>query len=213
MSSKKRSECCTSLSAEFKKAVTDYLLVETELAPADLAIVFGSNGRQVLAERAAELYKKRLVKRILVTGGVKGVFKETEARDIQKRLIKMGIPSHHILVENKARNTGENVIYSKKLVQRRLGLKKVNNIIAVGNVVASRRFIMTMKRHWPEAFVMMVPANPYPVQKERWYTLQKFKCNVVKQYRKIPLYFEKDFIREVDIDAINRKAKEMRKKR
>ena len=211
MSQKHKSTCCSSLSAEFKKAVTDYLLVETELAPADIAIVFGSNGRKALAERAASLYKKRMVRKIVVTGGFKGVFKETEARDIHKRLLKMGIPDHDIFIENKARNTGENVIYSKKLVERKLGLKKVRSIIAVGNVTASRRFLMTLKRHWPDAFVMMAPANPYPVKKERWYTLQKFRCNVIKQYKKIPGYFEKDFIREVDIKEINRKAVQMRK--
>lgn len=212
MPCKKDPKNCSSLSAEFKKAVTDYLLVETELAPADIAIIFGSDGRKHLAEKGAELYHNKLVEKIVVTGGVKRHFSKTEAIDIRDRLVKLGIPKGDIIVENRATNTGENVIYSKELIKHRLGLKNVNSIIAVGNVSASRRFIMTIKRHWPEAFVMMAPANPYGVSKDKWYTLQRFKCTVLRQNAKIKPYFKKGFIEEVDIDDINRQARQMRRK-
>ncbi len=211
MSCEKKHIQCGKLSREFQKAVEEYLLVETELAPADIAVVFGSNGRKSLAEKAFELYQKGLVKKIVVTGGYKGSFKKTEAEDIQARLLNLGVRSNDILIENKSLNTGQNVVLTRQLIEKEIGLEKVGSIIAVGNVTASRRFLMTLKKHWPEAFVMIAPANPYNVPKNKWYKVDKFKCDVMNQYVKIPLYFEKGFIKEVDISDINRKAIQKRK--
>jgi uncharacterized SAM-binding protein YcdF (DUF218 family) len=40
--------------------------------------------------------------------------------------IEMGIPKEKIIVENKATNTGENILFTKKILEdRRLSLKKI----------------------------------------------------------------------------------------
>tara|TARA_B100000686_G_C16791512_1_gene979062 strand:- start:1703 stop:2353 length:651 start_codon:yes stop_codon:yes gene_type:complete len=210
MEEKKKPHLSQRLSEQFRRAVTRYLLVETELAPADVGIVFGSNSREALAVRMAGLYHKGLVKTVIVSGGFKGRFPKTEAEDISLRLKQLGVPAEKILVENQARNSGENVIFSRILAGRKLGLGNVRSVIAVGNITASRRFLMTIKRNWPEVKAMIAPVNIYGVSKKNWHMDEKFAGHVLREYRKIPHYKALDYIREVDIERINAYARTKR---
>ena len=198
------------LSKGFAKAVSDYLLVETELAPADIGIVFGNNARKKTAQKMADLYHKGLVKKVIVSGGVKNGFSKTEAVDIHHRLINLGVKESDILIENQARHTGENVVYSRRLAARTLGLDNVNSIIAVGNISASRRFLMTLNKHWRGPVVMMAPVNPYGIDKAHWDKCYKFKKDVLREYGKIKPYKKQGFIREVNIKKINKNARRLR---
>ena len=195
------------LSEKFRDAVTQYLLVENDLAPADIGIVFGSNCRKASAEKMAELYHNGYVKKIIVTGGFKGRFAKTEAHDIAERLDQLGVPMSDILIENQARNSGENVIFSRALASKKLGLKNIRTVIGVGHITASRRFLMTLRRHWPEVHAMMAPVNIYGVPKHQWHTHKKFSAHVFSEYRKIPHYKALGFIAEVNVDDINRRAR------
>ena len=189
------------LSKAFQKSVTDYLLVETPIEKADIVLVFGNNGRGSLAKRAAELYVRGYAKKIVVSGGVRGMHTRKEANDIADRLCKMGIPEADILIEDAAMNTGENVTLSKALVAKEIGLENVKSVIAVGSIVAARRFLMTIERHWPGLKMMSAPVNVYNVPRERWYTLKKFRDRVLTEYKKIPTYIERGYIKEVDLKA------------
>jgi len=198
------------LTAEFTKAVTDYLLVETEIAPADIIMVFGNDARESLADRAAILYKQGLGRKIVVSGGVKGKNGIREADDIADKLVKKGVPEKDIIRERRATNTGENVLFSKPLIDQKIGLHNVHSILAVGSIIASRRFLMTLERHWPEPHKMMAPANPFRAPTDKWYTLKLFRQKVLKEYDKIPKYLKCGFIAEVDIDQINQKTRRKR---
>lgn len=70
--------------------------------------------------QTALLYKKGHIKKILVSGGQNGVFKEddfSEASFIKKNLIVLGIPSQDILIEEKSRNTIENADFCKSILK------------------------------------------------------------------------------------------------
>ena len=190
------------LTQAFTKAVTDYLLVETSLRKADLIFVFGNHSRTPLAQQAAKLYKKGFAKKIVVSGGVYGDHPLKEADDIAQQLIKAGIPKEDILIEDKAQNTGENVIYSKQLVEEKIGLDKVSSVIAIGNIIAARRFLMTLERHWPGLDLVSAPVNMHDVPKEKWYTVEKFKQQVLTEYKKIPDYFRQGFLAEVKLKFV-----------
>lgn len=198
------------LTAAFTKAVTDYLLIETELAPADIIMVFGNTARKSLAEQAAMLYKQGMGRKIVVSGGVKCEKGLREADDIAERLIKKGIPEKDIIRERRATNTGENVIYSKPLIDQIIGLENVKSILAIGNIIASRRFLMTLERHWPEPHKMIAPVNPFRVPTAKWYTMKAFRDKVLTEYDKIPKYLEANFIKEIHPDKINKQARQNR---
>ncbi|RXK62081.1 YdcF family protein [Lacibacter luteus] len=70
--------------------------------------------------QAVRLYKLGYIKKILITGGSGSInstrqqFKEADFVTIQ--LQEMGVPKEDILTENQSRNTYENALFSKKLL-------------------------------------------------------------------------------------------------
>lgn len=67
------------------------------------------------------LYKSGTISRILITGGDTSIGllkhdKSFESARIKSLLIQMGIPADSILVEDKARNTYENALFTKKIL-------------------------------------------------------------------------------------------------
>lgn len=184
------------------KKIAEYMLIETELKPADICMVFGGANADHLADHAAELYRQGLFKKIVVSGGVATDDGTFEADRMQARLIGWGIPEEDIIVENKATNTGENVTYSMPLIDKEIGLDNVKSVIAIGQIHASRRFVMTLEKHWPEVIKMFSAPNYFPVSREDWYKHEEFKEGVLREYNKIKPYIEKGFITEINMKEI-----------
>jgi vancomycin permeability regulator SanA len=94
---------------------------------ADAAVVLGAaqyNGRpsKVLKGRldhALELYRKRLVRFVVVTGGKKAGDRYTEAFTGFKYLREKGVPEKALLTEVKGTNTWESLAASARILRRR----------------------------------------------------------------------------------------------
>ena len=68
---------------------------------------------------AIELYRLGKVKKILITSGDGAVFRliaEPEADLVKTFLLRVGIPESDILIENQSKNTRENAIFTKQLL-------------------------------------------------------------------------------------------------
>lgn len=68
---------------------------------------------------AIQLHKLGIVKKILITGGVGRVLTEgrPEADELKKVMVMAGIPQTDIIVENESRNTHENAINTKAILE------------------------------------------------------------------------------------------------
>lgn len=68
--------------------------------------------------QAVRLYKLGHIKKILITGGSGSIKRQEykEADFVTIQLQEMGVPKQDILTENQSRNTYENALYSKKLL-------------------------------------------------------------------------------------------------
>ncbi|MGG4033946.1 YdcF family protein [Paenibacillus cisolokensis] len=94
---------------------------------ADVGIVLGAalwdgEPSPALRERldhAVDLYKSGYISRIIVSGGYdyEGAAL-TEAEGMRNYLVKQQIPGEHIRLENDATNTYENLLYSKKIMDK-----------------------------------------------------------------------------------------------
>ena len=76
------------------------------------------------------LYKKSQVKKLLITGGnvnIKGlkVDETQESKKVKEVLIAMGVNKNDIYLEEQARNTHENAVYSKQMLKPYLSEKMV----------------------------------------------------------------------------------------
>jgi uncharacterized SAM-binding protein YcdF (DUF218 family) len=79
---------------------------------------YSDGGARVLA--VAELLRSGAARDVLVSGGSgnqeNGVLSEAEL--IEENLIQLGVPREHIVVEKESRNTRENAIDSKPIIER-----------------------------------------------------------------------------------------------
>ena len=133
------------------KIILNYHYMNDVLVKSDCIFVLCSMDTRV-AERAVDLYKQRYASYVLFSGGhgalTKDIFDKPEAEVFADVAIKLGVLPEAIIIENKSTNTGENVIFSKQLLQEK-GLD-FNSFILVQKPYMERRTYATFKKRWPE---------------------------------------------------------------
>lgn len=133
----------------------NYHHVNHALRPADLVFVLGSNDTRVAAW-AARLFRQGLAERILFSGGA-GRFTEglasTEAERFAEVARANGVPAEAILIENRSTNTGENVQFSRKVLEGEGFFPQ--KILAVQKPYMERRTLATLEVQWPEVEVQV----------------------------------------------------------
>jgi len=135
---------------ELAQAIWNYMRLGQRPKPSDLILCLGSHDLSV-ASRAVELYKQRLAPRILFSGGLgrltKDTFSKSEAEHFADIALEAGVPVADIIIENKSSNTGENITFSYKLLQKR-GVE-ARSIILVQKPYMERRTFATFEAQWP----------------------------------------------------------------
>lgn len=135
---------------EFAKIVWDYHHMNTPLQKSDCIFVLGSHDTRV-AERAAELYLQGWAPLVIFSGGVgritKDLWTQTEAELFAKIAMEKGVPANGILIEDRSTNTGENILFTRKLLQE----KKLDpqSFILVQKPYMERRTFATFQKQWP----------------------------------------------------------------
>jgi len=128
----------------------DYHHVHHDLVSADCIFVLGSNDLRV-AERGAQLYLEGYAPLLTFSGGLgrltSGTWTESEAARFAAVAKKMGVPDEAILIEDMSTNTGENIRFTKELLQSK-GIK-ARSFILVQKPYMERRTFATFKKQWP----------------------------------------------------------------
>ena len=136
---------------DLAQKVWDYHHLHHTMKPCDCILALGSHDLRV-ADRAADLYLQGYAPYIVFSGGLgnvtKGVWTVPEADQFAAIAIKMGVPAKDIFVENKSTNTGENILFTAKLLKE----KNLNphSFIVVQKPYMERRSYATFKKHWPD---------------------------------------------------------------
>ncbi len=137
--------------AEDARTVWDYQHVNDTVAPADCIIVLGSHDTRV-AERGAQLFLDGYAPLVVFSGHLgaltSGVWTRSEAEIFADVAAEMGVPRERMLLETRATHTGENVLFTRRLLGER-GLA-VASAIAVQKPYMERRTLATFRQCWPE---------------------------------------------------------------
>jgi hypothetical protein len=177
------------------EAVHRELLVSTDVRPADLLFVFGTrHGVCRFLAVIEDLWRNGMFRWALLTGGPTPGEPKTEAALLADGMATMGVPLDRILLEERATNTGENVIFSLPIIERRLGLANVRSIIAVGKYFSSARYLMTLQRHWPAVEKMLAPVHYHDHDPADWHVHAESRAKVLTEWRKIAAYQAAGFI-------------------
>ena len=133
-----------------------YHQMNHRLEKADAILVLCSHDKRV-AERGAELFLEGWAPLLIFSGGLgaitSGMWTESEADQFAAVAINLGVPRDKILIENKSTNTGENVLFTRRLLaEQELDPEK---FILVQKPYMERRAYATFRKFWPEKKVLV----------------------------------------------------------
>lgn len=175
-----------------------YIMVKTPLEPADLAFVFGTrHGIANFADEIAKYWQREFFPWILIAGGSTKGETLPESDTLKNSLTSRGVPADRIICERRSTNTGENVEFSLTIMRLHMNLQQVRSLIAVGKISSSRRYLMTLERHWPGPKKMILPINYFSVPEEQWTKDPEFKSRVLAEWEKIPRYERMGFLKNI----------------
>lgn len=177
------------------KKLWDYHHMNQTVEKADCILVLGSHDVRV-AERGAELFLQGLAPIIIFSGFLgsltRGVWNRPEAEIFAEVAVKMGVPEDRILKESRATNTGENILFSRKLLAEK-GIHP-ESMIAVQKPYMERRTYATAKKLWPEIeLVVTSPQIPFEEYPKEEITAESVINIMVGDLQRILLYPAKGF--------------------
>ncbi|MBR3949091.1 MAG: YdcF family protein [Oscillospiraceae bacterium] len=151
------------------QTIWDFLCLHQEPEKADCIVGFG-NFNTDIARRAAELYRLGLAPKVLFTGGLgrntEGLLPEPEAVRFARVAMECGVPEADIILEDKSRNTAENILFTRQTLER-LGLPH-GKLLGVHQPFMERRIKAAMGVYWPELdFSVTSPQVTVPEYLER----------------------------------------------
>ena len=133
------------------RTIWDYHHLNHRLSRADAILVLCSHDLAV-ADRGAELLLQGWATLLIFAGGLGSItsrlWQEPEADQFARIAIERGVPKDRILVENRSTNTGENVLFTKRLLIEK-GLDP-QTFIVVQKPYMERRSYATFRKVWPE---------------------------------------------------------------
>jgi len=133
------------------------------IRPADVGIGLGSHDLGV-AVFAAELFHRGVFPLVVFSGAnaptTVGRFPRGEAVHYRECALGLGVPDEAILLETEARNTGQNIAFTRELLARRGVVAR--SAVLVSRPYQQRRAYATAGKAWPELDVVCA-SRPLPL--------------------------------------------------
>ena len=183
------------------KAITNFLFIEDDfesLKFADLVIILCNNNINGIAKEFNNLYKSKLISdetTVIISGnhGALDDFDEKECILVCDKLVKdYGYNNNLFILEEKATNIYENLLFSKNLIKN---INDYNNIIIIGAAFALRRIKMcASKLEYPLdkiQFVGTVDTEKRNIGKDNWWKNDEAKIRVYQELERIGKYLVK----------------------
>ncbi|WP_280440601.1 YdcF family protein [Nocardia brasiliensis] len=132
----------------------DYNQMHHEIRPVDVGIGLGGHDIGV-ADYIADLYHRNMFPLIVFTGanapGTAELFPRGEAVHFRDRAVELGVPDDAILLESHATNTGENIDFTRTLLEERA---PVRSVLLASRPYQQRRSYAICRKRWPTVDVI-----------------------------------------------------------
>jgi uncharacterized SAM-binding protein YcdF (DUF218 family) len=180
---------------ELAKILWDYNNIQQPVKKSDCILALGNNDIRV-AHRAAQLFLSGYAPLIIFSGGfgdlTRQLYSKPEAEIFADEAVKLGVPLDKIYLENKSTNTGENIIFSKRLIKnKKLDIK---SIILVSMPYMLRRAFATFKKQWPKMnFTVTGPVIDFTGYTNETISKELLINSMVGDTQRIKLYPSKGF--------------------
>lgn len=188
--------------------IWDYHHLNHKLKKADCILVLTSHDIRV-AERGAQLFLNRWAPLLVFSGKEAHVgdmlytgWDKPEAEMFADVALGIGVPKENVLIEDKSTNTGENILFTRKLLKEKN--LSPQNFIVVQKPYMERRAYATFKQVWPEKDVIVtspqIAFQEYPTD---IITKEDVINIIVGDLQRIKLYPERGFQipQEIPVDV------------
>ncbi|MGE7388141.1 YdcF family protein [Streptomyces sp. NPDC004126] len=139
--------------------IWDFHQMHHEPRPCSVAVGLGSHDLGV-ADATVDLYRRRMAPLIVFTGATSRTTQERmprgEAVHYRERALELGVPPAAVLIEPKATNTGENIRFTRTLLEEK-GVE-VESILLVSKPYEERRAYATARKLWPDVEIVSASA-------------------------------------------------------
>lgn len=177
------------------KTIWDYMQLHQQPVKSDIILALGSSDLRV-AECAADLFLKGYGKWLVCSGGLgrltKKLWQKPEAEKFAEVATTAGVPKENIIIENQSTRTGENIEFTRKLLEHK-GLSPTS-VLLVTKPYMERRAYGRFKKIWPEIDIRITSPqlsfDDYPTQE----LSKDFVINMmVGDLQRIKIYGEKNW--------------------
>ncbi len=161
-----------------------YLVYETPIEPADAIVVLsGDQGARV--EKAADLYRMRMGKRLLISGGM--VYRNTSMVTLMRRqAMELGVPRSRIITETNSESTWENAKSTICIAQE----QRFKKVIIVTSKYHTRRTFETFARlSRGSGIEWMIVGAPDSVAENGWWKDHEMTQFVMEEWGKTVFYW------------------------
>lgn len=173
----------------------DYHHMNHTLAKSDCILALGSHDLRV-ADRAAELYLEGWAPILILSGGLgnvtRGIWKDPEADRFARIALDKGVPAEAIFIENKSTNTGENIQFTRRLLEEKL--LHPQHFLLVQKPYMERRTYATFRKQWPDKDLLVtspqIAFEDYPTEE---IPMERVIEIMVGDLQRIHLYPQKGF--------------------
>jgi uncharacterized SAM-binding protein YcdF (DUF218 family) len=181
------------------ETIWHYHQLKHQLTRSDAIVVLCSHDVRV-AERGAEVFLEGWAPLLIFSGGLGSItsqlWTEAEADLFAKRAVEMGVDPESILIENRSTNTGENVLFTRRLLAER-GLDP-QSFILVQKPYMERRAFATFRKLWPDKPVIVTSPRTSLDEYLRHYTNDALSMDdvisiMVGDLQRIQLYPKRGF--------------------
>lgn len=177
------------------KLLWNYHLMNLELVKSDCILALGSHDLRV-ADRTAELYLQGFAPLVIMSGGLgnftREIWSEKEADKFAAIAIQKGVPPDDILIENNSTNTGENILFTQRLLLEK-GLDP-QSFIVVQKPYMERRTYATFKKRWPgKKLTVTSPQISFEEYPTSEIPMERVINIMVGDLQRIKMYPEKGF--------------------
>jgi hypothetical protein len=87
--------------------------------------------------------------------------------------------------------------FGRAKVAEVMDLGAIRSVIVIGKICSTRRYLMTLQRHWPGLNLSVCPVYYFGTPAERWHEHEEFRARVMNESDKIPRYLAQGFFEEI----------------
>ncbi len=186
--------------SETIEKISEFLFIEESiknLPAVDLVIVFGSEFIEGTVDELEKLIDSKIIlptTKVILTGNVGSLNsnEKSEAKRMYEEVISRNLNKDLFIIEDKATNAYENLLFSKDIILNIGGFEKYNNILFVAKSFMLRRTKMcASKLEYPVNkihYYGLVDANGRNISKNEWFKSDVSKKRVLEELERIGKY-------------------------